>query len=155
MEDKDDESIELLTEQEICELHEAFNIFDIDSDGTIPISQLGMLMNALNQYPEKLEEIKKSIDKENKGQINFNQFLKIMAKRIKNVNNDEEKKLKNLFISLDRNKNGLISLHEIKYIVMHSEEKFSDKDIETLMKEADTDGDGLISFEEFMTIMKN
>ena len=155
MEDKDDESIELLTEQEICELHEAFNIFDIDSDGTIPISQLVIFMNALNQYPEKLEEIKKSIDKENKGQINFNQFLKIMAKRIKNVNNDEEKKLKNLFISLDRNKNGLISLHEIKYIVMHSEEKFSDKDIETLMKEADTDGDGLISFEEFMTIMKN
>ena len=89
------------------------------------------------------------------GQIYFNQFLKIIAKRLKiSRKNNEEKYLKSLFDELDRNNNGLISLHEIRYIVTHSNENISEKDIEFIMKEVDTDGDGLISFEEFMIIMK-
>ena len=89
------------------------------------------------------------------GRIYFNQFLKIMARRLKDVKEDEDNYLKSLFANLDRNKNGLISIHEIRYIVTHFGEDISENDIETIMREADTDGDGLISFEEFMTIMKN
>ena len=154
---KEDEFIELLSEQEIYELREAFNIFDVESEGSIGTVHLGLLMNSLKQYPtqEEIKEIIKEIDVNNEGRIYFNQFLKIMAKRIKNVKEDEDKYIKKLFSFLDRNNNGLISLHEIKYIVTHSSENISDRDIELLMKEADTDGDGLISFEEFMTIMKN
>jgi calmodulin len=154
---KEDEFIELLSEQEICELHEAFNIFDVESDGSIDSKQLIILMNSLKQYPnqKELEKILNEFNIDKNGQIYFNQFLKIMAKRLKNIKEDEDRYLKNLFSSLDRNNNGLISIHEIRYIVTHSSENISEKDIETIMKEADTDGDGLISFEEFMTIMKN
>ena len=154
---KEDEFIELLSEQEICELHEAFNIFDVESDGSINSKQLIMLMNSLKQYPsqKELEKILNEFNIDKNGQIYFNQFLKIMAKRLKNIKEDEDRYLKNLFSNLDRNNNGLISIHEIRYIVTHSNENISEKDIETIMKEADTDGDGLISFEEFMTIMKN
>ena len=154
---KEDEFIELLSEQEIYELREAFNIFDVESEGSIGTVHLGLLMNSLKQYPtqDEIKEIIKEIDVNNEGRIYFNQFLKIMAKRIKNVKEDEDKYIKKLFSFLDRNNNGLISLHEIKYIVTHSSENITDRDIELLMKEADTDGDGLISFEEFMTIMKN
>ena len=154
---KEDKFIELLSEQEICELHEAFNIFDVESDGSINSKQLIILMNSLKQYPsqKELEKILNEFNIDKNGQIYFNQFLKIMAKRLKNIKEDEDRYLKNLFSNLDRNNNGLISIHEIRYIVTHSNENISEKDIETIMKEADTDGDGLISFEEFMTIMKN
>ena len=154
---KEEEFIEQLTEQEICELHEAFNIFDIDSDGSITTKQLLLLMKALKQNLSKkeLENVLNEYNIEKDGQIYFNQFLKIMAKRLKNIKEDEDKYLKSLFASLDRNNNGLISIHEIRYIVTHSSENISESDIEIIMKEADTDGDGLISFEEFMTIMKN
>ena len=154
---KEREFIELLSEQEICELHEAFNIFDIDSDGSIETSQLGMLMNALKQYPtkEELDNIIKETDIEHTNQIYFNQFLKIMAKRIKDTKDDEDKYLKSLFLSLDRNNNGFISIHEIRYIITHSNENITESDIRAMMEEADTDGDGYISFDEFMTIMKD
>ena len=154
---KEDEFIERLSEQEICELHEAFNIFDVESDGSIGAKQLIILMNALKQYPtqQEIEKILSEFNIDINGQIYFNQFLKIMAKRLKNIKEDEDKYLKSLFSSLDRNKNGLISIHEIRYIVTHSRENISQNDIEIIMKEADTDGDGLISFEEFLTIMKN
>mgnify|MGYP002866139089 CR=1 FL=1 len=154
---KEDEFIELLSEQEICELHEAFNIFDVESDGSISANQLIVLMNALKQNPSKTEidDILNEFNIEKNGQIYFNQFLKIMARRLKNIKEDEDKHLKSLFMTLDRNQNGLISIHEIRYIVTHSSEDISESDIEIIMKEADTDGDGKISFEEFMTIMKN
>ena len=58
MDKKDDEYVELLTEQEICELHEAFNIFDIESDGSIDANNFVLLMYALKQYPSK-EEVEK------------------------------------------------------------------------------------------------
>ena len=149
---KEEEFIEQLTEQEICELHEAFNIFDIDSDGSISTKQLLLLMKALKQNLSKkeLENVLNEYNIEKDGQIYFNQFLKIMAKRLKNIKEDEDKYLKSLFASLDRNNNGLISIHEIRYIVTHSSENISESDIEIIMKEADTDGDGLISFEEII-----
>ena len=156
---KEDEFIELLTEQEICELHEAFNIFDFESNGSIETNNLVLLLNSLKQYPskEEIEQILKEIDINNDGKIYFNQFLKIMAKRLKNILYDEDKYLKSVFDLLDRNKNGLISIDEIRRIVSHSNdsENISEKEIELIMKEADTDGDGLISFEELKMIMKS
>ena len=153
----EEESIDLLSEQEICELHEAFNIFDVESNGSIKSNQLIMLMSALKQYPteKELEDIIKEADINNGGKIYFNQFLKMIAKRLRNIKEDEDEYLKSLFSSLDPDNNGLISIREIKYIVTHSNENISEKDFEIIMKEADTDGDGLISLDEFMTIMKN
>ena len=146
---KEAEFIELLSEEEICELHEAFNIFDFESDGSIEAKKLIFLMKALKQNPtqKEIDDILLEFKIDKDGQIYFNQFLKIMAKRLKNIKEDEDKYLKNLFSNLDRNNNGLI--------VTHSKENISENDIETIMTEADTDGDGLISFEEFMMIMKN
>ena len=157
MDKKEDEFVELLTEQEICEFHEAFNIFDIESDGSIDAKNFVLLINALKQYPSKeVEQILKEMDINNDGQIYFNQFLKIMANRLKICKKDnEEKYLKSLFYELDKNRYYLISLQEIRYIATHSNENISEKDIEFIMKEADTDGDGQISFEEFMINMKN
>ena len=155
---KEKQFVEFLSEKEICELHEAFNMFDIDSDGSIELSQLRILMNSLKQYTKNKEELIQILKEEhiyNTNQIYFNQFLKIMAKRIKHRKNDEDKYLKSCFLSLDRNKNGYISLHEIRYIITHYNEEITEEEIKDLMEEADTDKDGYVSFDEFMTIMKD
>ena len=82
---KEEEFIERLSEQEICELHEAFNIFDVESNGSISVSQLIMLMKALKQSPNKteLENILNEFKVDKNGQIYFNKFLKIMAMKLK------------------------------------------------------------------------
>ena len=74
MDKKEDEFVELLTEQEICELHEAFNIFDIESDGSIDVKNFVLLMNILKQYPskEEVEQILKEMDINNDRQILIN-----------------------------------------------------------------------------------
>ena len=154
---KENEFIQFLSEEEICELREAFNIFDVNSEGTINKDKLILLLFSLKQYPtkEELEETMESQGLDKLEQINFDQFLKIMGKRINTKKIDEDVYLRNLFDSMDRNKNGMISIHEIRYIILHSNENISEKDLEILMNNVDSDNDGLISFEEFLSFMKN
>ena len=153
----DEEFINIISEQEICELHEAFNLFDINSEGVIPVNKLSSLLFSLKQYPtkEELEDILKSEGLDNSENLNFNQFLKILGKSVDNKSIDEDGYLKSLFDSLDSNNNGMISIHELRYIVLHSNEKITENEIELIMKNVDHDKDGLINFEEFLSIMKN
>ena len=151
---QESEFIQNLSEQEICELREAFNIFDKDSDGAIALDKLILLLKSLKQNPTQ-NEIKELAETFGNLKINFNQFLIIMAKRIEKKNIDEDKYFRSLFDVMDRNKNGKISLEEIKYLISHSNVDISDEDIKFLTKEADSDGDGLISYDEFLIFMKD
>ena len=151
---QESEIIQNLSEQEICELREAFNIFDKDSDGSIALDKLILLLKSLKQNPTQ-NEIKELAETFGNLKINFNQFLIIMAKRIQKKNIDEDKYFRSLFDVMDRNKNGKISLEEIKYLISHSNVDISDEDIKFLTKEADSDGDGLISYDEFLIFMKD
>ena len=151
---QESEIIQNLSEQEICELREAFNIFDKDSDGAIALDKLILLLKSLKQNLTQ-NEIKELAETFGNLKINFNQFLIIMAKRIQKKNIDEDKYFRSLFDVMDRNKNGKISLEEIKYLISHSNVDISDEDIKFLTKEADSDGDGLISYDEFLIFMKD
>ena len=151
---QESEFIQNLSEQEICELREAFIIFDKDSDGSIPLDKLILLLKSLKQNPTQ-NEIKELAETFGNLKINFNQFLIIMAKRIEKKNIDEDKYFRSLFDVMDRNKNGKISIEEIKYLISHSNVDISEEDIKFLTKEADSDGDGLISYDEFLIFMKD
>jgi pentatricopeptide repeat protein len=71
------------------------------------------------------------------------------------------KRLKGLFDRLDRDGDGVVSVEELQasFVSMvtsgftFKEERLSDADIVRLMKDADTDKDGKISYDEFMTAL--
>ena len=154
---KESEFIRKLSEQEICELREAFNIFDDNSDGSISKNKLHLLLKIFKQKPSENEYINafESLGIRNKKKINFNEFLMIIAKLTQNTKINEQRYFQKLFDKMDRNKNGRISINEIRYIIRKSNENISEEEIELLIKEVDTDGDGLISFDEFLVFMKN
>ena len=146
-----------LSEQEICELREAFDIFDDDSDGSISKEKLHLLLSSLKQFLTESEYNKliETTGMNNTDRIDFNQFLIIIAKKTQNNQANDEKHLRKLFDELDKNHNGRISIQEIRYIVTHSNENISEQEIEFLIEKADDDGDGLISFDEFLAFMEN
>ena len=150
------EFLNLLTEQDIYELHDAFDIFDINCDGNISIDKLNSLLFSLKQYitKEELNNILKEEGLDKSETIDFNQFLKILGNKVNQKIIDEDEYLRNLFDTMDRNKNGVISLHELRYIVLHSNEEISEEDIELFMESVDQDKDGFISYNEFLSIMK-
>ena len=68
--------------------------------------------------------------------------------------NDQEK-IQKVFNVFDKNQDGFISRTELR-TVMESlgEEQLTEEDIDTMMKGADQNGDGQVSFEEFAAMMR-
>merc|ERR1711990_900142 len=143
-----------MTDKEIAECKEAFDLFDADGGGTIDIEELGTAMTALGFQPKKAE-IKKMVDdmdKDSDGTIDFQEFLTLMAGKMssKDLKDDMVKAFK-LF---DADGVGKISFKNLKAVATELGESMSDADLQGMMDEADADGDGVISEDEFLKVTK-
>ena len=81
-----------LTEEQTEEFKEAFALFDKDGDGTISTKELGTVMNSLGQKPTiaELEAMIKEVDIDGNGEIDFGEFLTMMAKKLKETDLEED-----------------------------------------------------------------
>merc|ERR1712094_158293 len=70
-----------MSDKEMAECKEAFDLFDADNGGTIDIAEMGTAMTALGFQPKKAE-VKKMVDdmdKDSDGTIDFDEFIQLMA----------------------------------------------------------------------------
>ena len=152
---KDEESLlDDLTEYQIAEYKEAFQIFDKHGEGAISSKELGTIMRSLGLNPsdEDLKEIIDSFDNEkNNNLIDFNSFLMIMAKRKNDI--DKEEDLLDAFRVFDKENNGKISARELRYVMMSSGEDLNENDIEEMIREASTENDDFIDYYKFVKLM--
>ena len=114
----------VLSEEQISSIKESFSLFDKDGDGIIDINLLGVLVRSLNQYPTELEieEMKREVDPESTSKIDFPEFLSLMARKIKDI--DPEEELLEAFKVIDKNNNGYINSQELAYNLTNNGEKF-------------------------------
>jgi len=84
--------VEQLSAEQIAEFKEAFSLFDKDGDGTITTTELGVVMKSLGQNPtdQELHDMLHEIDFNSDGSIDFSEFLTMMARKMKEVDMDEE-----------------------------------------------------------------
>ena len=62
--------------------------------------------------------------------------------------------MKVAFTMFDKDKNGYIERDELKQMMTKLGEKLTDGEIDEMMKEADTDNDGRVNYNEFLAMMK-
>ena len=111
-------------------------------------------MRALGFEPKK-EEIKKMIadvDREGRGVIEFQDFLNLMT--VKMAERDPREEILKAFRLFDDDNTGKISLKNLKRGARELGETMADEELQEMIDEADRDGDGEISEEEFIRIMK-
>ena len=144
-----------LTEEQIAEFKEAFQIFDKDGDGSITTKELGTVMRSLGQNPsdEEVRQMIEEVDEDKSETIDLKEFLGLMARKMKET--DAEDELLEAFKVFDRDGNGKISAHELRYVMLSSGEDLTEQDIQEMVMEADIDGDGFIDYQEFVKIMMN
>ena len=75
----------------------------------------------------------------------------MMGRKI-SANYEEEMKV--AFKMFDKDKNGYIERDELKQMMTKLGEKLTDGEIDEMMKEADTDNDGRVNYNEFLAMMK-
>ncbi|TKV91686.1 hypothetical protein SEVIR_9G113600v4 [Setaria viridis] len=140
---------ERLTQEEIDEFKEVFNIYDKDRNGFITSKELGTVMKSLgkNFTEPELQAMIKDVDADGNGSIDFHEFLNLMAHKLKDT--DSEEKLREAFDVIDKDGDGYISAAELRQVMTNLGEKVTDQEVKEMIREADTDGDGRVSFEEF------
>jgi len=87
------------------------------------------------------------------GEIDFEEFVMMMAK--KNQDADTEKELKEAFSVFDQDCDGFINTKELKQVMSNLGENLTDDDVEAMIREADKDGDGKISFKGISDCFSN
>lgn len=111
-------------------------------------------MRALGFEPKK-EELKKLVadfDPDCLGKLSFEEFLNIMS--VKMLEKDPKEEILRAFRLFDDDETGKISFKNLKRVARELGENLTDEELQEMIDEADKDGDGEISQEEFMRIMR-
>lgn len=142
-----------LSPDQKSEFKEAFGLFDKDGDGSITTKELGTVIRSLGQNPteEELQDMINEVDADGSGTIECQEFLELMAKKIKGTDSDEQ--LKEAFRVFDKDQNGFISAAELRHVLTNLGEKLTDEEIGEMVREADLDRDGQINYDEFVKVM--
>ena len=145
--------IDSLTSEQILEFREAFQAFDKDGNGSITTKELGTVMRSLGQNLSEAEikEIIDEVDEDKNGTIDFQEFLSLMARKMKLL--DKEDELIEAFKKLDLDGTGKISKYQLRYIILSTQNDFNADDIEELFKITDMDEEGNIDLHDFIKIL--
>ncbi|TNV75823.1 hypothetical protein FGO68_gene5355 [Halteria grandinella] len=149
-----------LTDVQNKEIDGAFRLFDKDGSGNIDFYELRDAMRALglNMSKEEVKKLMNSIDTDNNGYIDEDEFRQLMTQKIKDRNQKEE--LERAFRIYDQDDTGLIEYYDLKRVADELNEGKKDDDsvnedvLKGMMYEACGDVNGKINLAQFMRIMK-
>ena len=95
-----------------------FDLFDKDGDGTISAKELIVVMRSIGQQNSSVEEIQAMMDEivpDNDGQIGFEPFMILMARKIKEAEVQDE--LQETFKTFDRGNKGYYDIEDLRAMV--------------------------------------
>mmetsp|Transcript_24345 Transcript_24345/g.41895 ORF Transcript_24345/g.41895 Transcript_24345/m.41895 type:complete len:164 (-) Transcript_24345:1032-1523(-) len=151
--DKDADSKQLLTNEQLRDFHETFKLFDKDGDGRLSKRDLADVMKKLGQSmtEDQLQKLVMDVGKDGNGDIEFSDFLAVMTKNLSD--NQTEHELQKAFNFFDKDNDGLISAVELRDVMLRLGENVTVEECAAIIDEADQNGDGKIDFHDFCTIL--
>ena len=78
---------EQFTEEEIAFWTRAFHQFDTNGDGKIARDEFAAMLRHQNTSEDELKDLIKQLDEDGNGTIEFNEFLVVMAKKMRRMEN--------------------------------------------------------------------
>jgi Ca2+-binding EF-hand superfamily protein len=133
---------------------EAFSLFEKD-DGTITVRDLLIVMRSIGLNPHE-EELMRDLDISDKDvaifrSVDYNEFIKIIARRLRETETEET--IKETFSVFDKDANGLISAEELKRVLTTMGEKVDPVAVDKLIEEVGVDEGGYINLESIIKAM--
>ena len=140
----------MLSQGQIEEFKEAFNMIDQNGDGFIDKEDLHDMLASLGKNPtdEYLEEMMN----EAPGAINFTMFLTLFGEKLQGT--DPEDVIKNAFGCFDDENSGKIHEDQLRELLTTMGDRFTDEEVDELFREAPIK-DGMFDYNAFTRILKH
>lgn len=145
----------LIPQEAKDEIAEVFELFDADKSGCIDRQELyvGIRAMGFNVTQQDIEAIFREKDVENLGYLVFKQFREVIGQKLQERKPEEE--FKQVFALFDKEHTGRIGIREIKRVCMElGKTDLTDDDMNAMIRQFDTDGDGFITQAAFVRMME-
>lgn len=147
-----------LTLDELREFKELFNLVDEDKGGSISPQELGSLMETLGLKPnqEELDAMIREIDEDGNGEIEFDEFVQVMSRKVQPTYTPEE--VKAAFKVFETPNAGMPSGHVKtsaleRALTTYGTEKLSLEEAQDLLSQVDPENSGSINYVEYVNMM--
>mmetsp|Transcript_10112 Transcript_10112/g.22747 ORF Transcript_10112/g.22747 Transcript_10112/m.22747 type:complete len:177 (-) Transcript_10112:121-651(-) len=147
-----------LTDEQVKDIKRAFDMFDIDGSGAIDRSELTSALYALG-IPVTDSDVqgvmvvadKNKKDEEGSDEVDYKEFVRLMQDKV--LGADPKDNVLRAFTAFDTNCDNKISLQELKSMFWEMGDDATEEELQEIIDVCGT-GDGAISQEEFLRIMK-
>mmetsp|Transcript_3338 Transcript_3338/g.6312 ORF Transcript_3338/g.6312 Transcript_3338/m.6312 type:complete len:158 (-) Transcript_3338:16777-17250(-) len=148
---------EILLDEEIEECHRAFKQFDEDQSGTIESWELKALLQKLGQDPSDQEILHmiSEVDDNDSNSIDLSEFLQVIARqKLESSDSGKERDVFDAWRAVGGGEDGDGEVNSELLIKIIKHDFCLNIDIETMLTEMDTSGDGKVDFDEFKMIFE-
>jgi centrin-1 len=143
-----------LTEDDVEEIREAFNLFDSENKGSIDLRDLKQSMQSLGldtKNPAVFNIIAEIAAGGGGNEVDFDSFLNSLTQRL--GDKDSRSGIQRIFNLFDTEHKGSVTFKDLKRVSKELGEQLNDEEIMEMVQRADSNADGEISFEDFYGIM--
>lgn len=147
-----------LTEDELAEFREIFDLVDEDKGGSISRNELKKLMITLRLKPteDELDAMMKEVDADGSGDIDFNEFVTVMSRRVQADYTPEQLKSAFKVFETDSVPNGYVSTEVLEHaLTTYGSDKLSSEEASELLATVDPESTGKINYMEFINMMSS
>ena len=147
------EDIDNISPGKLQELRECFDTFDDDQNGTITQKEFQYALTKLNIFlnGDEVRELFFEYDTNNDNTLDFDEFIKLVAKLDPTVSQEIE--INQAFKLFDLNQDGYITRYEVKEALTRFGITASEDEIDLLFAMTDDDKDGRINHAEFRNML--
>ncbi|XP_034477198.1 calmodulin-beta-like [Drosophila innubila] len=144
-----------LTEEEQKIFSWAFGVLNDEKDGNITNKELAAFMRCIGKTAteSQLNSMINEVDTDGNGFIDFNEFVTALTRKLSGNLDDDE--IRDAFRVFDKENTGFIGPDQLRSVFFDVDQVVHEDEIEEMIRNADQDGDGRLSYEEFVQMMSN
>eukprot|EP01114_Cavostelium_apophysatum_P014086 TRINITY_DN355_c0_g1_i1.p1 TRINITY_DN355_c0_g1~~TRINITY_DN355_c0_g1_i1.p1 ORF type:complete len:161 (-),score=50.11 TRINITY_DN355_c0_g1_i1:53-535(-) len=141
----------ILSEDQVEELKLAFDLFDANQTGYLDKSDCRAVVDkyGIKVTPKEVDEMFQEADVTGSGKIGFPEFMSMMARRMKQVDTQEE--LMEAFRVFDPYNEGIIPEKDLAEALLNTGDKLSKDELAEMLKVCLVDGQ--VNYKNFVNTM--
>ncbi|KAK3138419.1 hypothetical protein QOZ80_5AG0368750 [Eleusine coracana subsp. coracana] len=144
---------EKLTQEQVDECKEIFDLFDADEDGQIAKDDLVTALRSLGLNVDEAEAQRLLGDAASGGAIEFPAFLSVAARKMASDGKQTAERLAECFDVFDDGRSGSIPAEQLRQVMTSHGDRLTEEEADAMVREADPRGEGRVEYKEYVKVL--